>query len=123
MKSKFVNKIISKSKNNIWLETHYLDKITEKQFKKMTDIDFEDFGKVMRYALKNITNNSDKKKPAKFDEISKSEIYKELKRLGTQFKLMPGDLAKISSFGAKDGHPILIDAGLTKDIFEEFYES
>ena len=122
MKSKFVNKIISKSKNNIWLETHYLDKITEKQFKKMTDIDFEDFGKVMRYALKNITNNSDKKKPAKFDEISKSEIYKELKRLGTQFKLMPGDLAKISSFGAKDGHPILIDAGLTKDIFEEFYD-
>jgi hypothetical protein len=122
MKSKFINKIISKSKNNIWLETHYLDKISEKQFKKMTGIDFEDFGKAMRYALKNVSDNSENKKPSKFDEISKSEIFKELKRLGTQFKLMPGDLAKISSFGAKDGHPILIDAGLTKDIFEEFYE-
>jgi hypothetical protein len=46
-----------------------------------------------------------------------------MKRIGEKFKLMPGDLARISSWGTKDNQPILIDAGLTKDVFAEFYES
>jgi hypothetical protein len=35
---------------------------------------------------------------------------------------MPGDLARISSWGTKDGRPVLIDAGLTADVFANFYE-
>ena len=57
-----------------------------------------------------------------FDEVAKSEIYKEMKRIGEKFKLMPGDIARISSWGTKDGRPVLIDAGLTKDVFDEFYD-
>ncbi len=123
MKSKFLNEVISHAKDYSWMETHYLDKITVKDFEEMTDLKFDDFGAAIRYGLKNVSGNTDKEKPENFDKVEKSEIYKEMKKIGNQFKLMPGDLARISSWGTKDGRPVLIDAGLTKDVFAEFYES
>lgn len=122
MKSKYLNKILGHAKDFVWIETCFLDKITEKDFEEMTGMDFKSFGESVDYGLKNISKSSDKKKPKNYDDIVKSEIYKELKRLGDKFKLMPGDLSRISSWGTKDGNPILIDAGLTQKVFEDFYE-
>lgn len=122
MKSKFLNEIISHASNYAWIETHYLDKITAKQFKEMTGLDFNDFGDAIRYGLKKISGNTEATKPDNFDEVEKSEIYKEVKRFGEQFKLMPGDLSRISSWGTKGGKPVLIDAGLTADVFADYYE-
>lgn len=121
MKSKYINSIISKAKNNSWIETHFLDKITEKEFEKMTKLKFEDFGDAIRYGLKDVSGNSNKK-PAKFEQVSKSDIYKNLINIGEKFKLMGGDLARISSWGCKDNHPIILDSGLTKEVFDDFYE-
>lgn len=123
MKSKYLNKILGHAKNNAWIEVDYLDKITTKDFEEMTGLDFDEFGESLRYGLKSVSGNSDKDKPENFDKIEKTKIYKEMKDLGKKWKLMPGDLARISSWGTKDGKPVLIDAGLTKDVFEEFYES
>lgn len=120
MTSKFLNKILGKAKNHSWINTNFLDKIKEKEFEKMTDINFKDFGEAIKYGLKNVSE-SKKSKPKCFDHVSKSEVYKELERLGDKFDLMPGDLARISSWGMKDNHPVLIDAGLTKEIFDEYY--
>jgi hypothetical protein len=123
MKSKYLNKILGHAKNHAWIETSYLKKITEKQFEKMTGLDFDDFGEGIRYGLRDVSSNKEMKEPENFDEVSESEIYKEMKDIGKRFKLMPGDLARISSWGTKDDRPVLIDAGLTKEVFEEFYES
>lgn len=122
MKSKFINKVLSRAKDDSWIEVCYLDKITPKDFEEMTGIKFEDFDEALGYGLKKISD-SDTKKPKNFDEVSKSEVYKEMKRLGEEFKLLPGDLGRISSWGTKDKHPVLIDAGLTRDIFDEYYDS
>ena len=122
MKSKFLNEIIDYSKDYNWIQTHFLEKIKASDFKEMTGIDFNDFGDSISYGLKNVSDSPDKKKPDSFNEVSKSEIYKEMDKIGKKFKLMPGDLSRISSWGIKDDHPVLIDAGLTKDIYEDFYE-
>lgn len=122
MKSKFLNEVIKHAGNDCWMETHYLDKITGKEFEEMTKIPFSDFDEAIRFGLKNVSENSELKKPKNFDQVSKSEIYREMKRIGEKFKLMPGDLARISSWGTKEGRPILIDAGLTADVFANFYE-
>ena len=45
-----------------------------------------------------------------------------MKRIGNLFNLMPGDMSRISSFGQKNNIPVLIDAGLTKKIFDQYYE-
>lgn len=122
MKSDFLNKIIKHAKNFSWIETFYLDKITEEDFKDMTKLKFSDFGDSISYGLREVSKSSSKDKPKNFDEVCKSKIYKEMKRIGEKFKLMPGDIARISSWGTKNNKPILIDAGLTKDIFDKFYE-
>jgi len=122
MKSRHLNKILNSAKNHAWIEVPYLEKITEKKFKEMTDLEFDDFGEAIRYGLRDVSGNTGKEKPEHFKEVSESGIYKEVRDIGEKFKLMPGDLARISSWGEKDGCPILIDAGLTKDVFADFYE-
>lgn len=122
MKSKFLNPVIRKAGNDAWIETHYLDKISKHEFEDMTGLKFDDFGDSIRYGLRDVSGNTDLEKPDNFDKVEKSEIYKEMKRIGEQFKLMPGDLARISSWGTKDDRPVLIDAGLTADVFADFYE-
>ena len=122
MKSKYLNQIISCAKNYAWCETHYLEKITEKEFEQMTGLKFDDFGDSLRYGLKEVSGNKDAEKPKNFEQVSKSDIYKELRDIGKRFKLLPGDIARISSWGTKDKRPVLIDAGLTRDIYDEFYE-
>lgn len=122
MKSKYLNKILGRASNYTWIETTFLKKITVKQFEKMTGIDFEEFGDAIKYGLKSVSSSSKRTEPDNFDEVSNSDIYKELIEVGKKFKLMPGDMARISSWGTKDGIPVLIDAGLTKEVFKEFYE-
>jgi hypothetical protein len=123
MKSKFLNPVISSAKNCAWIETHWLDKITEKEFEKMTGLKFDDFGEAIRYGLREVSGNTDKEKPEEFEKVAKSPIYKEMKDIGKRFRLLPGDLARISSWGTRNGQPVLIDAGLSADVFEDYYES
>src|SRR5579864_7643872 len=122
MKSKYLNEILGHADNYSWIQTHYLDKITVKDFQEMTGLKFDDFGDSIRYGLKDVSGNTDLSKPKNFDKVKESDIYKEIHRIGEKFKLMPGDLARISSWGTKDGRPILIDAGLTSSIYSEYYE-
>jgi len=120
--SKFLNKVLNYAKDYSWVEVPFLEKITEKEFEEMTGQKFSDFGDAISYGLRDISGSSDKKEPKNFKEVQKSEIYKEIKDIGHSCKLLPGDLSRISSFGEKDGHPVLLDAGLTLKIWEQFYE-
>lgn len=121
MKSKFLNKAIKSARNNAWMECPHLKKIKEKQFKDMTGIDFKLFSNAIEYGLKDVAGTY-RDKPSSFDEVKDSEIYKELIKVGKKFKLMPGDMARISSWGVLDNHPVLIDAGLTREVYDKFYE-
>jgi hypothetical protein len=121
-KSKYINPIISHSKNFFFIETHLLPKINEKDFEQMTGVPFNDFGNAMRFTMKNLSHNN-KKEPENFSKISASDIYKNIIAIAKKFSLMGGDLARISSFGKKDNHPVLLDTGLTKNVFEKFYDS
>ena len=102
--------------------------MNEKKFKDLTKIDFKEFGDSLRYVLKDISSNPDFKKPKFFDKIKENSFFKEISKLGKKLELMPGDLAKISSWGinnsgnSSNSFPILIDSGLTKDIYNAFYD-
>lgn len=115
-KSKYINKTISSSKDYNWIEVDYLNKITNKEFKELSKIEFNDFCNSLRHELR------DKKKPSNFDEVSKSSFYKEIVNLINKNDLAVGDVCRISSWGEKDNRPILIDTGLTSKIFEKYYE-
>lgn len=122
MKSKFINETLKADKNGIWKISPFLDKITEKEFEEMVHVPFKEFGEAISYGLKDVSGNSHEK-PKGFEEVAKTDLYKELAKIGKEFKLLGGDLARISSWGTKDNLPVLLDAGLTKDIYDEFYNS
>lgn len=121
LKCKYINKTTKACSEGCWKISPFLDKITEKEFKELSDIDFEDFGEALSYGLKDVSGTS-AKKSKNFDEISKTEMYKDLVKCSKEYDLMPGDLARISSWGQIDGHPTLLDAGLTREIYDKFYE-
>lgn len=121
VKSKYVNKTTKSDPNGVWKLSPFLEKVTEKEFEGMIDCSFEDFGEALDYALKTISEDS-AKKPNNFEEVSKLDIFKELVDVAKKHDLMPGDLTRISSWGQVDKHPTLLDAGLTKEIYDEFYE-
>lgn len=123
MKSKFINKTLKADKNGYWKTSPFLEKITEKEFEEITGISFKDFGDAISYGLKDISEDKDAKKPKNMEKIKKLDLYQDLVKLGKRYRLMPGDMARISSWGKVDNHPTLLDAGLTKDIYKEFYRS
>jgi hypothetical protein len=123
VKCKYVNKTTKADKKGSWKISPFLDKITETEFEEMTGINFKDFGACMKYELTDISGDKkSKKEPNNFENISKSDIFKQLCKTARKYDLMPGDMIRISSFGTVNGHPTLLDAGLTKAIFDEFYK-
>lgn len=121
MKSKFLNEILRHAKDYEWIETHPLEKITEKQFQEMTGIKFKEFGDAISYGLRKVSDDTEEK-PENYDQVSKSDIYKEMERIGKKFHILPGDLARISSWGHRGKSPVVIDAGLSREVYDEFYD-
>ena len=118
VESDYINKVYRKAKNYSWIETRYIEnKINEKEFKEMTDIDFDDFGKCIEYKFK---KSSDK--PKKYDDISKSKVFKEISKVVEKNDLAVGDVIRIVQFGEYEGHPIILDIGLTNETFKKYYE-
>lgn len=126
MKSKYINPTIEYDKEGIWKISPYLDKITEKEFEELTDMNFKEFGEALEYGLQEIGADSDdsakETKPKNFEKINQSSMYKELVKIGKKQHLMPGDLSRISSWGRNNDHPVLLDTGLNLEIYDEFYE-
>jgi len=120
MKSKYINKVVETGKKYLWIKTFYLDKITEKDFEELTDVNFKDFGNAISYGLREISSD-ESKKPGCFDDVRKTKVYKEFDRLGKKFKLLPGDISRISSWGKSGDNVILIDSGLSRKVFDKYY--
>ena len=122
LRSKYVNGALRSCPNDSWILTEKADDLTLEEFEKLTGLKFDDFGKAISYGLKHLSSDKNKKKPDNFDEISKNEFYKDIYRAGNEFKLLPGDLERISSFKKIKDRVVLVDAGLTREIYDEFYD-
>ena len=120
IKCKYVNKTVKSDPDGIWKISPFLDKIDEKEFEKLIGVDFKSFGKALEHGLESVSGDKEAK-PKNFDEIKDLDIYKELVACGKKHQLMPGDMSRISSWGKINNHPTLLDAGLTKEIYDEFY--
>lgn len=122
IKSKYVNKVIDKSKKYNWITCAYLDDLKEKDFKELIGYSFKDISECFLYSLKKLSD-SKYKKPKNFDEISKTSFYKDILNIAEKYKLMPGDLSRISSWKKKNNNPVLVDMGLTKKVYDDYYDS
>jgi hypothetical protein len=122
MVSKYINKTTKQDKDGIWKISPFLDKITEKEFQQMVGIPFKHFSEAISYGLQDVSGNSHPK-PEGFEAVAKTDLYQELVEIGERFHLMGGDLGRVSSWGREDDHPVLLDAGLNRQIYDFYYDT
>lgn len=118
--SKYINKVTKTSEDFSWIMTPLANKITERQFFDITGINFKEFGEVVKYIMRELSTK-ERPKPESFEELKDENIVKEITDIGLKHKLMPGDIARISSWKVIDDTPVLVDLGLTQEIYKKFY--
>jgi len=122
--NQFMNRVLYFSDDHSFLRAGYADKITEQEFKKITGYAFKDFAICLKYALKNLTKK-EVKDPDKniYSKIKDEPFFEAFVKFANKLNLVPGDLGKISSYGNKNGRLVMIDFGLSREIYEKFYKN
>jgi len=115
--------LIEIDEDNLWLIVEKANKITKKEFEKLTGVDFLEFGNTLRYELANRESNYVPwSKPEDYEEIIDNEFFHDIIDMSINFDFPSGDFEKISSYGEIDNNPVAVDVGLSKDVYKEFYK-
>ena len=115
--------LIEIDEDNLWLIVEKANKITKKEFEKLTGVDFLEFGNTLRYELANRESSYVPwSKPEDYEEIIDNEFFHDIIDMSLNFDFPPGDFQKISSYGEIDNNPVAVDVGLSKDVYKEFYK-
>ena len=120
IKSPITAKIFYKDPEDSWIICQFAEKLSEKEFKEFTKFSLKDFYSALSYKM-NMDSYS-VEKPENYDILNENEFFNEVLALVLNNDLQIGDLQYIDSWGKIDNKPKLIDFGLSRDIFEEYYE-
>lgn len=121
-KSKYINRTTSKGKDFIWITAPLAQKLTEREFQDLTNLSFKDFGECIKYMMRELSTK-ERKKPENFEDIKDHDLIKDVVKIGLKHKMLPGDIARISSWKQRNGVPVLVDLGLSSKIYKEYYSS
>mgnify|MGYP000659134844 CR=1 FL=1 len=97
---------------------------SDKQFEQLTGIGMQQLRETLTFWYAESIQRARHRlfKPDEYEKTLKLPLAKSLMALIKQCNLLPGDLAKYSSWGAaKDGSLKLLDFGLTQQIFMKHY--
>ena len=109
--------------DDLWLIVKKADKITKKEFERLTGIKFSDFADSIRYELARVSSpHVPWGKPEEYEDIIDNEFFQDLVDMSVNFDFPSGDFERISSYGEIDNEPTVVDVGLTKDVFKEHYQ-
>jgi len=106
-----------------WLEMEFAKKLTPTRFKAITGFTLDEIYLFLNY----IANNKEAKiTPELKEKIHDNEFVNNLEDMAISMDMpIPGDLARLSTYGEviRDGKPtvVVIDYGLTKDVFNNYY--
>jgi hypothetical protein len=103
-----------------WIIIRFTETVSKESFKKMTGLGFDSFMNALFYKF---NNDSDKwSRPKNYEEIKKHPLFKCMVELTADCDLQIGDIDKPSSWGELDGRPVLRDYGLTREVWDKFYD-
>jgi hypothetical protein len=115
-------------KKYLFIEMEKAQKLTKNKFKEINKFSFDNYIKVLSNAIRE--NNGYKPKHV-IDEniisvIKNSDFFSDITKLIFEYDLPFGDLGRLSTYGIvkdRDGNNrlVLVDYGLTKYVYEEFY--
>jgi hypothetical protein len=114
------NPVVAADAKGKWVLVRFTENITKEEFKKEVGHNFDDFTESLFYKFNN--ESDDWPPPSNYDEVRKSELFKCIVDLVADCDLQIGDIDKPDSWGRLDGKIILRDYGLTRDIYNEYYD-
>lgn len=111
--------------NYIWLIVKRAKKLTSpKRFEELTKISWTEFVKCLIYELDGRRSNREKMmvKPEILPQLWEHEFFSSVTDMAVNFGMPSGDLTRLGSYGEISGKAVVIDSGLTQDVYNEFYK-
>lgn len=116
------NKVYDSDPNDLWIVTDLAKKTSKGAFKAFTGMNFDEYALALKYwDNERRGTRSFFSKPNNYEKILDNEFFGEVIELMGNFDMPAGDFARINSYGEVNGKIVLVDYGLTDDIFKEFY--
>ncbi len=119
LQTEITNRVLLADPSGKWIIEKFANKINKLKFEELTSLDFNDFSKTLHYKFNN--DSSDWPKPKNYEDIIDSELFQQVMSLVACNDLQIGDITRIESWGEVDGLAVIMDYGLSRDIYDEFY--
>jgi len=116
--------LIEKDDDDLWLIVERANKISKKEFERLTGVKFENFARTLGYELSLRSSRNRgfyRYKPEDYDDIIDNEFLSEIVDMSINFDMPAGDFERISTYGKVDDDPVVVDPGLTQSVYEEHY--
>jgi len=116
--------LIEKDDDDLWLIVEKANKISKKEFERLTGVKFENFARTLGYelSLRSSRNRWFFSKPEDYDDIIDNEFLSEIVDMSINYDMPAGDLERISTYGKVDDDPVVVDTGLTQSVYDEHYK-
>lgn len=130
MMDDIVAQVFNYDEDNLWLEMEFARKLTPAIFQNIVGISFDDYVDGVQYQDANLRPKKNYFKtpaPDNMDEMWENDFVSRIFDLmGSYDNFVAGDLTKLSTYGIvkRDGQDaiVLIDFGLTEEVFTSHYK-
>ena len=108
-----------------WIHTEKAAKAKPNDIKRFFGVKPDELDRLLRviFNTSQWIKYSPQETQAAYDQVEANEYLYDLTKLAMDFDLPTGDFAKPSSYGIYDGRLVLIDVGLSWDVYRQHYES
>jgi hypothetical protein len=114
------NHVLAADSQSKWVIVRFTENITKADFKKLVGVSFDSFMGGLFYVFNN--ESRDFNEPKNYDEIKKNGLFQQIRELIAECDLQIGDIDKPDSWGKMDGKVVLRDFGLTREVYDEYYD-
>lgn len=120
-----ITKLFNTDYDDYWIEMELAKKLTPKRFKELTGLDFDTYGRMLRYILDNIAYGLHPSQGV-IDWYYEHEFAGEIIQMAEDSSMPSGDLTRINSYGEviRNGKPavVLVDYGLDSNVHSDYYK-
>ena len=116
-----IAKVLERDENYRWIVSERAKKITPNEFKSIVGVDFKDFYEYIVYIVGKDRYYTEPSQEIK-DKLEDDEFASEVADFIGSTDASTGDLQRISTYGKIDDRVVIIDYGLTMEIFKKYYQ-
>jgi len=109
--------------DNVWIIAKRAKKITsEKRFEELTKISWENYVKALLYELLGRREGRNVQKPDNMEQLWEDPFFSSVVDMAVNYDMPVGDLTRLCSYGEINGKPVVMDSGLTKEVYKDHYK-